>query len=532
MTKDGEHTSPLDLEERIGCYRTAVALRPEATAAHNNLGLALYDKKQLDDAIAEYKKAIDLDPKDALAHNNLGLALAAKRQLDDAIAEYKKAIDLDPKFATAHYNLGNALQAKGQLDDAIAEYKKAIDLDPKYALAHNNLGIALKDKGQLDDAIAEYKKAIDLDPKYAAAHYNLGTALQAKGQLDDAIAEYKKAIDLDPKYAMAHNNLGNALQAKGQLDAAIAEYKKAIDLDPKYAPAHYNLGNALHAKGQLDDAIAEYKKAIDLDPKVAMAHSTSALPCKPRGSGTTPSPNTKRPSSQILPSPKPIATSAPCLRPQGHFAESLACYRRGHELGSKRPDWRYPSAAWVRQAERLAAAEAKLPALQKGEYQPRDNDERLVLIEVCQAKKMYRVAVGLCADAFAADAKLADDLQAGHRYNAACYAALAAAGQGTDADKLDDKEYTRLRRQALDWLRADLDAWGKRLDGGKPADRKRVQDQLKHWQDDTDLAGVRDAKALAKLPAAEQAAWRKLWDDVAELVKKAGDAKSPGNAKD
>ena len=31
----------------------------------------------------------------------------------------------------------------------------------------------------------------------------------------------------------------------------------------------------------------------------------------------------------------------------------------GHELGSKRPDWRYPSAQWVAQAERmLALAEA------------------------------------------------------------------------------------------------------------------------------------------------------------------------------
>jgi serine/threonine-protein kinase len=135
------------------------------------------------------------------------------------------------------------------------------------------------------------------------------------------------------------------------------------------------------------------------------------------------------------------------------------------------------------------------------------------------------VAVGLYADAFAADAKLADDLQAFHRYNAACSAALAAAGKGTDADKLDDQEYTRLRRQALDWLRADLAAWAKRLDGAKPQDRKLIQDHLKHWQNDTDLAGVRDPKALEKLPADEQDAWRKLWADAAELLKQAGDAK-------
>ena len=42
-----------------------------------------------------------------------------------------------------------------------------------------------------------------------------------------------------------------------------------------------------------------------------------------------------------------------------------------------------------------------------------------------------------------------------HRYCAACYAALAGTGQGEDAVKLDAKEQTRLRKQALDWLRAD-----------------------------------------------------------------------------
>ncbi len=49
---------------------------------------------------------------------------------------------------------------------------------------------------------------------------------------------------------------------------------------------------------------------------------------------------------------------------------------------------------------------------------------------------------------------------------------------------------------------------------------------LEHWQRDTDLASVRDADALQKLTAQEQEAWRKLWADVAELLRKARDAKS------
>jgi hypothetical protein len=46
---------------------------------------------------------------------------------------------------------------------------------------------------------------------------------------------------------------------------------------------------------------------------------------------------------------------------------------------------------------------------------------------------------------------------------------------------------------------------------------------LQHWQQDADLASVRNKDALAKLPAEEQKAFTQLWADVAALLKKAGE---------
>jgi hypothetical protein len=169
--------------------------------------------------------------------------------------------------------------------------------------------------------------------------------------------------------------------------------------------------------------------------------------------------------------------------------------------------------------------EAKLPDVLARKATPTDNHERLGLARVCRLKRQYVAAARLYADAFSADPKLADDAKAWHRYNAACYAALAAAGQGTDAGKLDDQEQSRLRQQALAWLRADLEQWSKRLERGEPEDRQVVRAKLEQWQRDTDLAGVRETDALKKLSAQEQEAWAKLWADVAELLKKAGNAK-------
>jgi hypothetical protein len=89
------------------------------------------------------------------------------------------------------------------------------------------------------------------------------------------------------------------------------------------------------------------------------------------------------------------------------------------------------------------------------------------------------------------------------------------------ADALDEKERGRLRQQALDWLRADLDAWNEQLKKDPARAGRQVVQQMQHWQQDSDFANVRDPEALAKLPEAERPAWQKLWADVAETLRKA-----------
>jgi hypothetical protein len=116
---------------------------------------------------------------------------------------------------------------------------------------------------------------------------------------------------------------------------------------------------------------------------------------------------------------------------------------------------------------------------------------------------------------------MAAHLKRGNRYNAACAACLSAARQGKDAAKIDAKDKARVRKQALDWLCADLALWTKQVEGRRPADRAEVHQKMKHWQQDRDLVSIRDAAALAKLPAEQRAACAKLWADVAALVKTA-----------
>src|SRR5262249_20932954 len=116
--------------------------------------------------------------------------------------------------------------------------------------------------------------------------------------------------------------------------------------------------------------------------------------------------------------------------------------------------------------------------------------------------------------------KSADDLESGHRYNAACAASLAAAGQGRDAGNLKEKERSRLRLQALSWLREDLARRAAQAASGKPKDRDQVRRKLRHSRQDRDLGGLRDEAAVRQLPRREREASEQLWAEVDALLAK------------
>jgi hypothetical protein len=125
-------------------------------------------------------------------------------------------------------------------------------------------------------------------------------------------------------------------------------------------------------------------------------------------------------------------------------------------------------------------------------------------------KSRYRTATRFYEEAFASQ----PGLLAKQRFPAACAAAPAGCGQGQDAAEPGGAEGERLRALALGWLREELTA----LAGQRNASPEPVKQQLRLWQHLAVLAGVREPDRLARLSAAEQQAWRRLWADVARLL--------------
>jgi tetratricopeptide (TPR) repeat protein len=338
--------------------------------------------------------------------------------------------------------------------------------------------------------VAAYRKALAIRPDYPEAYNNLGNTLRAQKKLGEAVAAYGKALALRPDFPEAYNNLGIALRAQKKLGEAVAAYRKALALRPDFPEAYNNLGNALRAQKKLEEAVAAYGKALALRPDYPEAYYNLGI----------------------------------ALRAQKKLGEAVAALGKANKLLPGHPVIQ----ANLQRTERWLELDKKLPTILAGKEEPQSALERLELADFCgRYKQSYVAAARFFAAALTAKPSLADNLLPGVRYKAACCAALAAAGKGEDAAKLADKAKSRLRQQALDWLRDNLKEHAKQLEGADAKTRQGVQQTLQHWQQDADLASVRDKEALAKLPEAERAAWQQLWADVEKLLKKAAAANSP-----
>jgi tetratricopeptide (TPR) repeat protein len=333
---------------------------------------------------------------------------------------------------------------------------------PAEALATCERARAIRERLARDNpAVTDFQRDL------AASHYNIGHLLSATGRPAEALAAYERARAIFEPLARDHpDSPDHASELGGTLNNLAT-----LDLDAK---------RFAEARDKLRQAIAWQKKALAANPRhpqyrqFLANHLTNLLQAA-----------------------------------QGLGDDALAAEaRRGlDELQASEP--------------RLMALDARLAAVRAGAA-PRDNAERLALAQRAYDTRRHATAARLWTEALDSDPKLAEDRRAQHRYNAACAAALAAAGRGEDEPASDAAMRTGLRQQALGWLKGELAVWESWLEKGPAQARATVAGTLRHWQQDPDLAGVRDPGALLELPERERQHWQALWAEVDAQLRRAG----------
>jgi serine/threonine-protein kinase len=559
------------LDEAIGCYRVALAARPQSSLAWTNLGLALSSQGKLTDAEAAARKAIRVQGDNALAHLNLSWNLNRQGRYAEAEAVCQDFIErVRPDYHRIYFNLSVALENLGDLKGAKVACDRAISLARSYAPAWSRRGSVWFQQGNYTEAERDFREAFRLDPglaealtgvtdclrrrrkfaeaeafcrdvlrvrpEFAPAYWVLAVILIVQGKPADAEAECRKAIGRWPDYASAYSGLGVALYEQQRLSEALVAHRKAFSLAPRDRDVLVNFAASLREEGALDEAEARCREAIRIAPRAAPAYFHLGLiqlrqamvgPARLRPQMLSRAESSFRKAIELEPDRGHNRVRlGDALKEQGQFTAALEAYRHGDRLGRGEPHWADYLKARIPEAERLVAVEARLASGPKEEGGPPGLDPLLVA-QVHVYKRHYTAAARAFARAFTAEPKVAEEGGNGHRYNAACCAALAGFGQGEDAARLDDAERAGWRRQALDWLRGDLKQWTKQLADAAPRERDNVRQALRHWQVDADLAPVRDAEALAQLPDAQRPAWQQLWADVDAVLRKVSPVSDP-----
>jgi serine/threonine-protein kinase len=521
-----------------------------------------------DRRVAYLKRVHELRPLDFWVNVRLAEVLQRAGRAAESIEYYQTALSIGPGEAVLHNNLGLALQRAGRQAEAAEQYQRALALARTSPEVHLNLAVGLWNTGRYADAEALLPDALRLNPKSATLHTLHGKFLASQGRDAEALDEHRLAVKVEPRRTDIQQELRACLMSQGKWEEARVAWEKALAENPDEHDAWYGyaefslfLGKEdeyLRARGALlakfgaatDPFVAErVSRAVLLRP-ASGDELRGAAALAERAAGTDRSRYQSvyhafafvrglvayrqgRLADAIT---AMTGDASRALGPVPQLVVAMAQHRSGRTAEARRTlaaavlthDWR-PGAirdqdGWIIHAIRREAEAAilpDLPAFLDGKYQPRDNDERLALLGVCQSTNRSLALARLYADAFATDPTVAGDFRSGLRFSAARAATLVGCGRGEDVAGVEESERARWRQQARQWLRADLAAWSAALEGGSREYRELAKKRLASWQTDPDLSGLRDAKRLADLTEPERADCLALWERVAVSLKRA-----------
>ncbi|MHC4471065.1 MAG: hypothetical protein ACYS99_08885, partial [Planctomycetota bacterium] len=156
----------------------------------------------------------------------------------------------------------------------------------------------------------------------------------------------------------------------------------------------------------------------------------------------------------------------------------------------------------LRTCRAVIALEPRLEEYVSGKRKPKDAEEAIYLMDLCHVKGRHAEAVRFFDQMLALDPELPErQFEVRNPRRTAAQSAVRAG----------------LREKALEWSRAELAQWKRVLDEDHEEWAGGARADFLIWQNDPDLAAVREVHLMFDLPEAEFEAWAKFWDEVDEL---------------
>jgi len=178
-----------DVALGLGDYPTSISLHQRLlqsegnnALAHYHLGFAYGMDGRTAEEIDEYRTAIRLGLKSWDLFLNLGLAYFDRHEIESATAAFETAVLLGPQHAETHFNLAVIYERENRLNEALQQIIAALVLAPRDLDAANTDAIICARMGDLASARKIWTQLIRAAPDYAPARTNLALLNQSCGR--------------------------------------------------------------------------------------------------------------------------------------------------------------------------------------------------------------------------------------------------------------------------------------------------------------------------------------------------------------
>jgi serine/threonine protein kinase/Flp pilus assembly protein TadD len=471
-----------------------------------SLAMALVEINEQAEGVRLLKAAQRRHSDDFWINYTLGVQLHRSKppKYRDAIRFYTAALAIRPQAVGAGLNLGDAYEFAGELDDAIASYRKVTDARPDDPDAWMSLGNALAKRTDTEEQDAVNQNVefnSESDQLFSGVIKNEDKDRNPNQKAFPPSAPQTRDFQIKPEPGNAKIAAADASEESSKLDGSKtsdgiagggegntdAKTLTQIPNAKGSRTAQRRLGS-FNNRGQqfADESVKALEKSVRLNPDSFEAQCLLGK----------------------------------ALQRKGQYNKAISFFRKGDEL-AKKNGGDEPTEKWLKEAQALASWGQKLHALvtkhQAQTYASSNESykKRSKVFETAQQARtcmMYRrnaAAVGsLYSTISDSDSELASDLAHGHRL-AAARTLLYVVANSVNAKS----SASQLRKQAAEWLGAELDIFEKKLKTDAKDQVAKILKQLKNdpW--------FRNAQASAK---SDEDPLKKIVERINQLSKTAG----------
>ena len=231
--------------------------------SYHNIGVGLYNKKDIEGAIQAYYKALEVAPGRLNTLKELATASSVLQRLEETQSLLPSDSHVDTDAPSALYLNALRTASEGRIDEAIKLCQQALDLKPSGEIFHL-LSHCYAEKDQLDDALEALHQAMHLmgDQVSYRTYFQLGTLYYRTGQFEQAVAAYRQSIRLDSQDFEPYADLGTALMELGRLEEAEQAYRQALAIHGHHPKLHYSLGRLKLQQGDRQEATKAFEAAV------------------------------------------------------------------------------------------------------------------------------------------------------------------------------------------------------------------------------------------------------------------------------